>query len=295
MILPINKTTFNAAVKRLRDTFTMDKQIDDLAHQLKADKEHALHDAIIQYRDSKKTPAKMDRRRASNMLATSITGDDYNVLSAKLKASETAEKDIQLTEYHANMIRDLVFTNSKQGEKQKRHLIATLTDILCHKDSYPCTDETMQIEFYNVVCNLEAKTKADFHGAMQYLFANHSINKIITSGFDSHQFTRYNEEHHSRTIELFFDNSDVIKFDYSYSCSEYGQDEFSLELTFNDNDIYDIYQECYDDYESMIEDISDHISTTHCGECEPDLVDMDDERNKLIKAFVIPAMKHAFS
>ncbi len=126
-----SKSRFNTAVSYLRNALPFKSLVADVCHQLEKDGVHALANSLRLHFERNPTERTIDRKRAENALSRALNKEDYNVLSAKLKALDTNTTSISdIMMHHTHELKNTCFSLTEAGKRQHRTIALNIESII---------------------------------------------------------------------------------------------------------------------------------------------------------------------
>lgn len=221
MLLQLNKLALKSAISRFRKHFTLKHAIGEVTYELNSKNMPELSKQVLQALTDADRP--IDRRRAAEIVAMTMTGQTYNPLSARLKAQPTpALLDIADLVH----VRNYLFT-----QKSKLHFSPFIKRILL--------DELAALKRDDIQLGNE-DTAGNFYAQLQHSLAHYGLSNLTMSGFDEAQSENMGDfENWERTLS-FTSNDKHYRFVFENTTHpEYGIDEMSMSVFFNNHLISD--------------------------------------------------------
>ena len=295
----INKPSFSAAIKRMQSAFTLQHCLGVVTHRLSRMGNVTLMSDLSEALGHLDDERGIDRKRASELLSRTLTGESYNVLASKMKQNqEPATLDLVVGNLRGRLgeLDAVIFTAGHEGEVLRKTLIDALLLLIKDKAEGKVGDATFLTE------RKEYLPDANFFwGSLHALLTENNVVKVLTEGFDAPTNDHHGLEHHKREVIFWLSDESKIALHYDFSSSEYtGVDELSCVIYINEDDIYEFFDssETHDDdfvENEIIESFGDGISGKFCDASNQDLVDLETATNKSLLNLVLPELAMAFS
>lgn len=280
-----SKASFNASVSRLRDALSLKSLVGDVTYQIQKDGNTDLASQVQAHFDKHPSDRGLDRKRANHALAAAATGEDYNVLSAKLKKLDSKAIDMaSLVMHHGDELKNTCFTLSPQGESLQNVLRNKLETIINRhaKGSLP----------YNAIdMNAVDYTQDDCWNLLAHMLYKIGIQSMTTFGAAEIQHNGLEGDSVDICLYVRFHNEMNLHFNFTANKHNGEVEDFSASLNLENKEFSEFI---YDGDDEAIISAFDEIAHFFINDSkEAELVDIEDPYYQAIATHVIPAMQFA--
>lgn len=234
MFIITTRKQFSEAARRLANAFTLKTALTMVTRALNENKSGALADSLSLALEGQPLDSRMGLPQANELLAQSLSGEDQNVTSSKVKKHKSlgATPDKEMTrriQAHAEHLKALAFTLENQA--------TFVNDI---KKAFETEAANRGIEARNVM-PLESElsnTSKEVIGFILHIFQHEKVCHVETNGMTSHRLTNLGVCEYDRHIMVAFEKN-ILSMHFEWKESDYETDCVGITVYLNGIDIDD--------------------------------------------------------